>query len=59
MNRRKNGLESRHFQCNWTKLTVFAGVATALLLSLSSCNTMHGLGKDVEKAGEAIQKSTK
>jgi len=30
-----------------------------LLLALSGCNTMHGLGKDVEKAGEAIQKSSR
>jgi predicted small secreted protein len=25
-------------------------------LSLSACNTVEGLGKDVEKAGENIQK---
>jgi predicted small secreted protein len=29
------------------------------VLGLSACNTMQGLGKDVEKAGEAIQRSTK
>jgi entericidin B len=26
---------------------------------LVGCNTMHGMGQDIEKAGEAIQKSTK
>jgi entericidin B len=26
---------------------------------LAGCNTMQGLGKDVEKTGEAIQKSAK
>ncbi len=26
---------------------------------LAGCNTVRGVGKDVEKAGEAIQKSTK
>ncbi len=26
---------------------------------LAGCNTVQGMGKDVEKAGEAIQKSTK
>jgi len=26
---------------------------------LAGCNTVQGVGKDVEKAGEAIQKSTK
>lgn len=28
-------------------------------LVLAGCNTVQGMGKDVEKAGEAIQKSTK
>jgi entericidin B len=26
--------------------------------TLTGCNTMHGAGKDIEKAGEGIQKST-
>ena len=25
---------------------------------LAACNTVHGVGQDVEKAGEAIKKST-
>ena len=29
-----------------------------LSLVLAGCNTVQGVGKDVEKAGEAIQKST-
>lgn len=28
-----------------------------VVVSLSACNTVHGLGKDIEKGGEAIQKS--
>jgi len=27
----------------------------SIALSLSACNTMAGIGKDVEKAGEAVQ----
>ena len=27
-------------------------------LTLVACNTVHGVGQDVEKAGEAIKKST-
>ena len=27
-------------------------------LILAGCNTVHGVGKDIEKAGEAVQKST-
>lgn len=28
-------------------------------VALTGCNTVQGVGKDVEKAGEAIQRSTK
>jgi entericidin B len=28
-------------------------------LMLTACNTMRGMGQDIEKAGEAIQKSSK
>jgi predicted small secreted protein len=28
-------------------------------LGLSACNTMQGMGRDIEKAGEAIQRSAK
>lgn len=35
-------------------------IALALLLSaLTACNTIDGVGKDIEKAGEAVQRSTK
>jgi len=27
--------------------------------ALSACNTVRGVGQDLEKAGEAVQKSTK
>ena len=30
----------------------------AVALALSACNTIRGVGKDIEKGGEAIQKST-
>jgi entericidin B len=30
-----------------------------VMLLLAGCNTMQGLGKDIEKAGETIQKSSK
>ncbi|PKO45089.1 MAG: entericidin EcnAB [Betaproteobacteria bacterium HGW-Betaproteobacteria-22] len=30
-----------------------------MAVSLSACNTIQGIGKDIEKGGEAIQKSTK
>ncbi len=26
--------------------------------TLTACNTINGMGKDIEKGGEAIQKST-
>lgn len=27
--------------------------------AVSACNTVQGIGKDIEKGGEAIQKATK
>jgi predicted small secreted protein len=38
------------------KLAVIA-VAVGVVFSIYGCNTMRGLGQDVEKAGEAIQRS--
>jgi len=32
---------------------------TLLAVALVGCNTVAGIGKDIEKGGEAIQKSTK
>ena len=29
------------------------------MMVLAGCNTVAGVGKDIEKAGEAIQRSTK
>ncbi|WP_126464047.1 entericidin A/B family lipoprotein [Sulfuritortus calidifontis] len=34
-------------------------VAVGVVFSLYGCNTVRGIGQDVEKAGEAIQKSAK
>jgi entericidin B len=33
--------------------------AMVAVLILSACNTVQGIGKDIEKGGEAIQKATK
>ncbi len=37
------------------KLLLAAGV----LLTLGACNTINGIGKDIQRGGEAIQKSTR
>jgi entericidin B len=34
-------------------------VAALAVLSLNACNTVQGVGKDIEKGGEAIQKAVK
>ena len=34
-------------------------IASILVLVLSACNTVQGIGKDIKKGGEAIEKSTK
>ena len=45
------------------KHSIGARLRNALLLScllgLSACNTVQGIGKDIEKGGEAIQRSTR
>ena len=37
----------------------FAGLVLAATLSLAACNTVEGVGKDVESTGEAIEESAK
>jgi predicted small secreted protein len=37
------------------KKLVSVVLLVAIALSLSACNTMAGIGKDVEKAGEVVQ----
>jgi predicted small secreted protein len=34
-------------------------VLIALVMAVAGCNTIHGMGQDIEKAGEAVQKTTK
>lgn len=34
-------------------------IATLLVVVSTGCNTAHGFGKDVEKAGDKIQEGTK
>ena len=34
-------------------------VAFVMMLSLSACNTVQGIGKDVKKGGEVIEKAAK
>jgi predicted small secreted protein len=41
------------------KIMQCAGLIAVLLLPLSACNTMEGLGRDTKAAGEAITGSAK
>lgn len=48
---------------NWiilgvVKLALIA-VAIGVVFSVYGCNTVRGIGQDVEKAGDAIQRSTR
>lgn len=40
------------------KITIAVIGIIFLLFSIQGCNTVKGVGKDIEKAGEAIQKSS-
>ena len=33
--------------------------AMLMMVSLSACNTVEGVGKDIKKGGEAIEKAAK
>ena len=40
------------------KRTLFLGVLMlAVLLVISGCNTVRGMGQDIEQGGEALQRS--
>ncbi len=39
------------------KTTLFICITWSLLLA--GCNTLHGMGKDIERVGETIQSATK
>jgi predicted small secreted protein len=38
---------------------ILLALTAAALIFASGCNTIAGIGKDIEKGGEAIQKSTR
>lgn len=42
--------------CRMIKLAMLMATLSALV---AGCNTVHGLGQDIEKGGEAIQKATR
>ena len=38
---------------------IFALVATGIVLGASACNTVKGLGRDIESVGEAGDRATR
>ena len=42
------------------KVVVLAAIVAGVVsMSMTGCNTVKGVGKDIEKGGEAIQKAVK
>ncbi|WP_374593897.1 entericidin A/B family lipoprotein [Aquabacterium sp.] len=41
------------------RVALFVVLLSALTAALSACNTVHGLGQDIEKAGTAIENAAK
>ena len=39
--------------------TIATLIAAAFVLALASCNTVQGIGKDVQKAGSAVENAAK
>ncbi|MCX7673373.1 MAG: entericidin A/B family lipoprotein [Thiobacillaceae bacterium] len=48
---------------NWIILgvvkVVLLAVVVGVVFSIYGCNTIRGIGQDIERAGEAIQRSTR
>ena len=41
------------------KVVLLGAVVVGVVLNLGGCNTVRGIGQDIEKGGEAIQKAVK
>jgi entericidin B len=41
------------------KVWMLAVVTVIAVMSMTGCNTVAGMGKDIEKGGEAIQRAVK
>ncbi len=41
------------------KSFALAAFVAAALISLSGCNTVQGMGRDIERGGQAIEKAAK
>jgi predicted small secreted protein len=44
---------------SFKRLVVLLCITALLAIAGTGCNTAHGFGKDVEKAGDKIQEGTK
>ena len=40
------------------RTVVFGAVLLLACLALAGCNTIQGLGKDIQRGGEALQRAT-
>lgn len=41
------------------RVALFVAVLSVLGVALSACNTVQGLGKDIEKAGSTLENAAK
>jgi predicted small secreted protein len=49
-----------HMKTKWKSIIVMLAAAAWLTMTTTGCkHTAHGVGQDVEKAGEKIQEKTK
>jgi entericidin B len=42
-----------------TSMRLMSLLIVTVALTLSGCNTVHGIGRDIEKGGEAIERAAK
>ena len=41
------------------KIVVLGAIVGGVILNMGGCNTVRGVGQDIEKGGEAIQKAVR
>ena len=39
----------------WVRMVIVAASLTVMLIALAACNTVRGVGEDIEATGQAVQ----
>ncbi len=50
-------MDLNNFFKKWARFLIGCGLLASFTLALSACNTVEGIGRDVQGAGSAIERS--